>query len=192
MLTLRKIAYYHGWSLLAVLLAVALSMFAHAPTWATTVFAVGMIVDAQTQLSNAQVFNTVATVVSTNTYDTGAAGRNIAAGRRLGVMFTVDVSADAGNNDETYRFELIQSANADLSAPDVLVATNTAYLTRALLVAGYKFFLEYPPHLKTKRYLGWQLVAAGTTPSITVSANIIPSDFVQNEAVYPKNFTITS
>lgn len=144
----------------------------------------GMIIDAQTQLDNAHAY--AATGVSTNAYDSTAAGNNHLAGNPLAIMVHVLVAATG----TSIQFQAIQSANANLSAADVLVATDIAYLTVAKLVAGFKFAIPLPPHLKTKQYLGLQLtIVAGT---ITISSEIVPLNGVQTDIVYPKNFTITS
>lgn len=150
----------------------------------------GMITDAQCTLSDAQALTV--TAYSTNTFDTLLAGNNIAAGEPLAIMFTVDVAAKLSDADETYQFGVIQSANANLSSEDVLIQTTTAFLTKAVLVAGYKFALPIPPHSKTKRYLGVKYTLGGTNPAVTVTSSIVPLAFVQNDIVYPKNFTISS
>lgn len=150
----------------------------------------GMIIDAQMLLSDAQALT--ATAVSTNTFDAVIAGNNLSTGEKLGVCITVDVAADNTTGNETYQFQVIQSAAADLSSPDVLVETTTAYLTAAKLLKGYRLVLPIPPELVTKRYLGLQYTLGGTTPLLTVTAEIVPMSFMQAEHVYPKNFTISS
>lgn len=148
-----------------------------------------MIQDAQTLLSDAQALT--ATAVSTNTYDTGAAGNEIIAGEPLCIVFTVDVAADTASGDETYQFQAIQSANANLSSQDVLVQTDTSFITRATLIAGYKLVLAIPPGLKTKRYLGARYVLGGTTPTLTVTAALVPLNMVEVQKSYPKGYTIS-
>lgn len=150
----------------------------------------GMILDAQMLLSDAQALT--ATALSTNTFDAVIAGNNLSTGEKLGICFTVDVAADFTTGDETYQFQVIQSANADLSAQDVLVETTVAYLTATKLAKGYRLVLPIPPELVTKRYLGARYVLAGTTPLLTVTAEILPMSFMQADHVYPKNFTISS
>lgn len=184
---LRKITGYH---LLIALAVLVVALFGH-PTFAMAGMA-GMIIDAQCLLSDAQSLSGAATTVSTNVFDTVLATNQILAGEPLAVQVTIDVAAASGSGG-TFQFQLIQSANPDLSSPDVLSETNTSYLTQTLLVKGFKFALPFPPTgFKTKRYLGIQYVLGGTTPSITLTAEILPQSFIQNEVVYPKNYTITS
>lgn len=151
----------------------------------------GMIIDAQCLLSDAQAITT--TTVSTNTYDTGAAGNSTDVGEPMCIAFSIDVAAVTATGDETYQFQVIQSANADLSSQDVLVATDTSFITRATLVAGYRFYLPIPPGLKTKRYIGARYVTAGNADrAVTVTATIQPLRAIQNEKTYASGFTNNS
>jgi len=93
-------------------------------------------IDALLSLSDAQALSGAATTASTNTLDNGnvTPKRDIAIGEPLCVAFSVDVAGTTANGNETYQFKLIQSANANLSAPDVLVATDMAMITRTTVV----------------------------------------------------------
>ena len=147
-----------------------------------------MLIDALLSLSDAQALS--ATGFSTNTVDLGAMTpvRDIGAGEPMCVSFSVDVAADAGTGDETYTFQFVQSANANLSSPDILSQVAVA---RGTLLAGYHFYLPIPVHLITKRYIGVQYTLAGTTPSITVTAQIQPMAMVQEDRTYAKGYTIS-
>lgn len=149
----------------------------------------GMLIDAECLLSDAQALT--ATAVSTNTYDTGAAGNSIEIGEPLAMVITVGVAADATTGDETYQFQVIQSANANLSSHDVLSQTDTSFVTRATLVAGAKVVMPIPPG-KTKRYLGLRYVLGGTTPTLTVTSFIQPLRAVQLDKTYADAITISS
>jgi hypothetical protein len=130
-----------------------------------------MYIDALLLLSDAQAVT--ADAVSTNTIDLGnvTPKRAIGTGEPMGIVFTVDVAADATTGDETYSFEVIQSAAAALSSPDVIA---TLTLAAATLVAGYQFVIPIPPGFPTKRYLGVNYNVGGTTPTITVTAALMP------------------
>jgi hypothetical protein len=151
-----------------------------------------MFVDAQCVLSDAQALAGAATTASTNAYDTMAAGNHPDTGAPLCVRVSVDVAADLADGDETYQFKLVQSANTDLSAPDILLETATAYITRAKLVAGYRFYLPIPSDIVTKRYIGLNYTLGGTTPSITVTADIRPMNSLQNEEYFASGYKIDS
>lgn len=150
-----------------------------------------MILDLHTLLSDSQAFS--ATAVSTNAMDMGAntPKNDSGSGEPLAAVFNVEVAADTANADETYQFQVIQSANANLSSQDVLVQTDTAYITRATLVAGYQLVLPIPPDLVTKQYVGIRLVLGGTTPSVTLSASILPLKHAKVGRQYAKGYTIS-
>lgn len=147
-----------------------------------------MFIDALGLVSDAQAVS--ADAASTNTIDLGnvTPKREIGTGEPMGFGFSVDVAADAANADETYEFQVIQSANADLSSPDILVAQSIA---RGTLVAGFQFFLAIPPGFPQKRYLGTFYNVGGTTPSITITAwlttqslfSILAKSYAKNYAV---------
>jgi len=146
------------------------------------------ILDAQTLLSDAQAIT--ADAVSTNTYDAGATTpqRDIGGGEPLAVVITVDVAADATTGDETYSFEVIQSAAANLGTPDVLIDRTVA---AADLYAGAQVVIPLPPGAQTKRYLGLNYNVGGTTPTITCTAYILPQNFAPQIKSYADGFTIS-
>jgi hypothetical protein len=150
-----------------------------------------MITDFQTTLSDAQALT--ATAVSTNTYDNGnpTPKNEIGTGEPLVLMITVDVAADTTSGDETYQFQLIQSANANLSSQDVLLQTDTSFITRATLVAGYKIEIPVPKGMVSKRYLGARYVCGGTTPTLTVTASLIPWSMTEKQVYYASGFIIS-
>lgn len=149
-----------------------------------------MYVDRYQLLSNSQVLT--ATGISTDWVDLSVATpfRNIGQGEPLAVFFSFPSAADASSGNETYQFQIIQSANSDMSAPDVLVQTDVAYITRTMLVPGFSVTLPIPPGMVTKRYLGARYVLGGTTPQLTVSAVIIPLSMVDQWTTYQSKSVI--
>ena len=143
-------------------------------------------VDAQTQLCSAQAFS--ADAVSENTYDSGAALINTPEGEPLGIGIHVTVAAKVSGGTETYEFQAIQSAAADLSSPDVLALIRPA---RVDLTVGKRLVLPLPPGSKTKRYLGLNVNVGGTTPSITINTFIAPLSFLGGWKAYADGFSIT-
>lgn len=144
-----------------------------------------MRVDALNQLSDAQAFT--ATAVSTNTYDSETAGNDMSIGEELVLAVAVDVAADFTTGDETYTLQLIQSAAANLGSPDVLASRA---ILAADLTAGSTHYLPLPQGSKTKRYLGYQLVAAGTTPTVTLTAFLQPASMIDKQKFYANNYVI--
>jgi len=148
-------------------------------------------IDKETLLWDAAALTVDA--VSTNTYDMGSATRDISIGEPLCAVITVDVGADATTGDEAYTFNVIQSANADLSAADIIASRpfTAAMATAGALAAGKQIIIPIPPESCTKRYLGLALDSSGTTPSITVTAWITPQNLIRTSSKYhPKGYTI--
>ena len=147
-----------------------------------------MSYDLQLTVSDAQAVT--ADAVSTNTIDLAnpTVKNDISVGTGMSFVVAVDVGADFTTTDETYSFQLIQSANANLSSPDVLaVVTRTA----AQLVAGTQITIPLPIGSITKRYLGLNYDVGGTTPTITVTASLQPNDMIQQTRQYANAYTIS-
>lgn len=146
-----------------------------------------MILDALLVVSDAQAIT--ADAVSTNTIDLGASSpsREIGTGEPMVMLVTVDVAADFTTGDETYAFELIQSANANLSSATIL---NRRVLTAAQLAAGAIFAIDVPGGTPSARYLGMNYDVGGTTPTLTVTAALVPKNFVDWIKPYAKNYVV--
>ena len=158
-----------------------------------------MILDAQQQFSDAQAVT--ATAVGTNVIDL-LVDRSIGNGEPLAVVFSVDVAADQTTGDEDYTFEVEYASNAAQSTGRQLIGrrvfesgTPTAPAQDAdLLVAGFRFVMPIPPTTlsESERYLGVRYVLAGTTPSVTVTAQLQPMSMIDsNDVAYPDGFTIS-
>lgn len=145
-----------------------------------------MLMDLQNLLSDAQTIAAVAsTIVSTNSMDLGTAGTVPGTGPS-GVAGTVIHDIGRGNTGHllcqiteavtsagaaTVQFQLIMSANADLSSPVVL--QETIAIGKATLTAGYMARLEIPPGISS-RYLGAQyVIGTATTTAGKVTTAIV-------------------
>jgi len=157
-----------------------------------------MILDAQTQFSNSQAIT--ADAVGTNVIDLGT-DRSIGNGEPMAVVFNVEVAADQTTGDEDYTFEVEYASNAAQTTGRQLIGrrvfesgTPTAPAQDAdLLVAGYKFAIPIPPTnlSESERYLGIRYDVTGTTPTITVSAHLVPLSSIDLSLAYPDNITIS-
>ena len=163
-----------------------------------------MIIDLQNQLADAVAITTATTTVSTNTLDLLRALNGIGDGEPMAVVFTVEgngsvatTGADFTTTDETYTFELITSAAANLSSPTVISSRAVSAAGTAteggtsLLALGRRVVMNIPMDAVKERYFGSQIVTAGTSPGLTYSANIVPLSFVQNNGVYADGITIS-
>lgn len=127
-----------------------------------------MITDAQLRLSQAQTMvGAAGTTVSTNSEDLLSANRNLGRGQAMRLVVTVDTTHTGGTSVQP---QYIQSANSDLSSPDVLASGPV--VAEAVLVAGAKIWDTALPD-NTKRYVGVQYVKLGTHTTGALSAHIV-------------------
>ncbi|HEX8421170.1 MAG TPA: hypothetical protein VF638_14285 [Sphingomonas sp.] len=126
-----------------------------------------MYTDAQLRPSQAQALTAAGTTVSTNVIDLLSPSTNLGRGRPRKAYASV-VTAMVGGTSVQAQF--VQSANADLSSPDVLavgLTTNTAQAT----VGRVLIDVVIPDN--TKRYVGFQYVVTGTFTAGAVSAYVL-------------------
>jgi len=157
-----------------------------------------MILDAQGQFSDSQAITVDA--VGTNVIDLGE-DRSLGNGEPMAVVFTVEVAADQTTGDEDYTFDVEYATDAAQTTGRQLIGrrvfesgTPTAPAQDAdLLVAGFKFVIPIPPTnlSESERYLGIRYDVTGTTPTITVSAHLVPQAGIDIRNVYPDNITIS-
>lgn len=97
---------------------------------------------------------------STNTIDLGTA-RDIGEGKPLFAVFTV---TEAFNNLTSILLEVVSSAAADLSSPQILSMQSVLL---AGLTVGSQYTVVIPPQVASlgKRYLGAYYDVTGTNPS---------------------------
>lgn len=141
-----------------------------------------MILDAQHLFSDAQALT--ATAASTNLIDFGS-DRNIGIGEPMAVVVTVD-TALAGTSP-TINIAVQMDDSAAFSSP-VSVVTSQTY---SALAQGAKVVIPIPPDTSGERFCRLNYTLGGTTPTITVTAALIPMNMVQNEVAYPKGYTIS-
>lgn len=151
-----------------------------------------MFLDAQHQFSDSQAL--AATAASTNIIDLGT-DRNVGIGEPMCVVINVEVAADAVTGDESYTFDLETDDNAGFASPLRLARRVVAALPdipRATAAAGFKFIIPVPSDTTPERFLRMNYTLAGTTPSITVSAHLMPMSMCEvGSVVYPKGYTIS-
>lgn len=156
-----------------------------------------MILDAQHQFSDSQALT--ATALATNVIDLSA-DRAIGRGEPMAVVFNVEVAADQTTGDEDYQFDIEVASDAAITTARQLLGrrifesgTPTAPAQNAdLLVAGFQFAIPIPPTglSESERYLAVRYTLSGTTPTVTVSAHLVPQNMLQGNDVFAKNYPI--
>lgn len=150
-----------------------------------------MILDSQHTFSDAQALTV--TVASTNVIDLGI-DRNLGIGEPMCVIITVDVAADATTGDETYQFDLETDDNVGFASPLILarrIVSALPNIPRATMAAGFKLVIPVPNDTTAERFLRLNYTLGGTTPLITVTAQLQPQSMLQAEAVFAKGYTIS-
>lgn len=143
-----------------------------------------MYIDALHLMSDSQALT--ATAASTNVIDL-ANDSNIGIGEPMAVVVTVEVAADNTTGDETYSVALQTDDNGSFSSASTLLTRSIA----AGAAAGSKIVIPVPADTGAERYLRLNYTLGGTTPSVTVSAFLIPQNMVQNYVAYADGFTIS-
>lgn len=140
-----------------------------------------MLMDAQARPSNAQSVIGTGTIVSTDTIDLLSAVDNPGrSGMPLRVWAGMTTALVGGTSIQA---QLIESANADLSSPNVLASGPVVPTADA--TAGAKL-LDVPIPDTQCRYLGLQYVIVGTSTAGTVTAGIVGGTD-RNSTVIPMN-----
>ena len=126
------------------------------------------------------------TAVSTDTIDLSVA-RDVGEGTPLFMNFAVTTALAGGTS---VKFEVITSANANLSSPTV-IGSSDAVLTAAL-TAGKNVVVRLNPDIAGKgaRYLGARYTVAGTYSSGKVTADIVET-IGDGQKYYASGFTVT-
>ena len=140
-----------------------------------------MIVDISTQMSDAQALT--ATAVSTDVLDLDN-DNNVGKGEPMAVCISTVTAADNTTENELYTFTV--QTSSDNSTFTTLVASNA--ISGADLVEGSKVVL--PIGHSNSRYLRVNYTLAGTTPSITVDAYLLPLSDIDSFEALPSGYTV--
>lgn len=156
-----------------------------------------MILDSQQLFSDAQAIT--ADAVGTNVIDLSV-DRSIGNGEPMGVLFTVDVAADQTTGDEDYTFDVEYATDAAQTTGRQLIGrrvfesgTPAAPAQDAdLLVAGFQFVIPIPPTAlsESEKYLGIRYDVTGTTPTITMTAALMPLSMISKRVTFADNISI--
>lgn len=142
-----------------------------------------MITDKLLRVSEDQALTT--TAVSADTIDLSVA-RDIGEGEELYMNFAVTTALTGGTS---VKFEVVQSASADLSSPTVIGSTDA--VAAASLVAGYNTAVRINPQIggKGQRYIGARYTIVGTFSAGAVTADVV-KNIQDGKKFYASGFTV--
>tara|TARA_R100000654_G_scaffold1736_1_gene6384 strand:- start:6668 stop:7099 length:432 start_codon:yes stop_codon:yes gene_type:complete len=142
-----------------------------------------MITDKLLRVSEDQAITT--TAFSTDTIDLSVA-RDIGEGTALYMNFAVTTALANGTS---VKFEVVTSANANLSSPTVIGSSDA--ITTANLTAGKNVVVRINPDIagKGKRYLGARYTVSGTYNAGKITADIVET-IGDGRKFYASGFTV--
>ena len=142
-----------------------------------------MITDSLLRVSEDQAVTS--TAYSTNTIDLSIA-RDVGEGTALYMNFAL---TEAFANGTNITFEVVTSANANLSSHDVVGSSTT--IATAALTLGKNIVVRINPDIagKGKRYLGARYVVTGTMNAGKVTADVVET-IGDGQKYYASGFTV--
>lgn len=141
-----------------------------------------MYIDRQNLFSDAQALT--ATAASTDVIDLGEE-RRIGTGEGMVVIVQADVAL-AGTTP-TLAIAIQSDSVENFASP----ATVLASATLSALAAGQRVVLPIPAGVATERYIRLNYTLGGTTPTVTLTAALMPENMVQNDYYYADSITIS-
>lgn len=148
------------------------------------------LIDNQLRLGTAQALS--ASGATTDYWDTGKA-REIGNGEPLAMVFTVTTAADYTTTDEAYTFTIQGDDNTGFSTP-VTMASRLYSLANTnppgtYLTVGKQVVVPVTPGFQ-ERYLRGYLTLGGTTPSVSVTTDIVPLSMVSKVSLQASGFSV--
>lgn len=142
-----------------------------------------MIADALLKVADSQVVT--ASAASNNVIDLGISGRDMFNGTQMSLLIAPQVAA-VGTG--TYSFQIQTSVDAAFTSP---VAVGPAMTVPPSAMAGGRDPVILPfPYGTLLRYLRIFITTGGTSPGVTLSAYLQPTDLIQKSRDYAKAFSV--
>lgn len=148
-----------------------------------------MVTDRNLLLADAQAIT--ADAATTDTIALGKTGLDVAIGETLALVFQVDVAAGYTGTNETYAFS-VRTATAANGTSGAVTLSQSAAFAGNTLPAGKRIVLPIPPQAisATATHLAGYVDVSGTTPTITVTAFVMPLSMVQGDVYYASGYTV--
>ncbi len=141
------------------------------------------VLDANLQFSDSQALTVDAD--STNYYN-ASSDRDIGVGEPMAVV--VYAESAFGGTTPTIAVSVETDDNTSFSSGTILT-TSQAYTPATLAAANDKIVIPLP--MTNEQYIQLNYDMEGTSPTLTVSAYLMPLSMVENRREYPNNYTIS-
>jgi hypothetical protein len=141
------------------------------------------VLDANLQFSDSQALTVDAD--STNYYN-ASSDRDIGVGEPMAVV--VYAESAFGGTTPTIAVSVETDDNTSFSSGTILT-TSQAYTPATLTAANDKIVIPLP--MTNEQYIQLNYDMEGTSPTLTVSAYLMPLSMVENRREYPNNYTIS-
>jgi len=141
------------------------------------------VLDANLQFSDSQALTVDAD--STNYYN-ASSDRDIGVGEPMAVV--VYAESAFGGTTPTIAVSVETDDNTSFSSGTILT-TSQAYTPATLTAANDKIVIPLP--MTNEQYIQLNYDMEGTSPTLTVSAYLMPLSLVENRREYPNNYTIS-
>lgn len=142
-----------------------------------------MILDAQNEFSKEQ--DVAAPGVSDNVIDTKVHG-NLGVGEPMSVIVVLPQGTDGSDGDEVYSIELQASSDEAFTSPISVISKSV----ERGLSSGSKVVIGVPADDSGERFYRLNYSATGTSPSMQVSAYLVPQSFIQNDYKFASGYSI--
>ena len=141
------------------------------------------VLDKNLQFSDSQALTVDAD--STNFFN-ASSDRDIGVGEPMAVV--VFAEGAFGGTTPTIAVSIETDDNNTFSSGTV-ITTSQAYTPATLTAAGDKIVIPLP--MDNEQYIQLNYDMSGTSPTLTVSAYLMPLSMVENQRYYPNNYTIS-
>lgn len=142
------------------------------------------VLDKNLQFSDSQALTV--DVDSTNHFD-ATTDRDLGPGEPMAVVVFAETAF--GGTTPTIAVSIETDDNNSFSSGTV-IATSEAFTPAALTAANDQIVVVLP--MTNERFIQLNYDMEGTSPTLTVSAYLMPLSLVQNQRYLPNNYTITS
>lgn len=141
------------------------------------------VLDKNLQFSDSQALTVDAD--STNYYD-ASSDRDIGVGEPMAVVVYAETAF--GGTTPTIAVSVETDDNTSFTSGTV-ITTSQVYTPATLTAADDKIVIPLP--MNNERYIQLNYDMEGTSPTLTVSAYLMPLSLVRNDRTYPNNYTIS-